>query len=263
MHVERFYDKVSDMAENDTNPQETSTASMSLGHLSSGVGHHVINAFAAIVSHADILRLTLANRTTVDRDALISTIIRASLDASEVARRLIAYSRKETNVGLEPLDFRRIIEDYAESKKKNEATLALGSTVQIFAETDEVPTISGNATHLREMLDRLVANAIEASNPEDSPSIDLRLSVDQRGWVVLEVSDQGVGMDAETLQRATEPFFSTKAGHVGVGLTVAHGIWRRHRGTLSITSIPGSGTTIRLCVDPSGGLASLRSGSRN
>ena len=55
---------------------------------------------------------------------------------------------------------------------------------------------------------------------------------------------------AEVLERAIEPFFSTKPGQLGVGLSIANGIWRRHRGTLSLKSQPGEGTTVRLCVEP-------------
>ena len=57
-------------------------------------------------------------------------------------------------------------------------------------------------------------------------------------------------MDSETQVRAVEPFFSTKPGHLGVGLSIANGIWRRHRGTLSIRTQPGEGTSARLCVEP-------------
>ena len=56
-------------------------------------------------------------------------------------------------------------------------------------------------------------------------------------------------MTNEVLKRATEPFFTTKSGRSGIGLTVAHGIWRRHRGALSIESQPGEGTVIRLAVE--------------
>ena len=49
---------------------------------------------------------------------------------------------------------------------------------------------------------------------------------------MLELRDSGQGMDEATLVRAVEPFFSTKPGHLGVGLSIANGIWRRHRGTL-------------------------------
>jgi two-component system, NtrC family, sensor kinase len=58
-------------------------------------------------------------------------------------------------------------------------------------------------------------------------------------------------MEETDLVRATEPFFSTKPGHPGIGLSIANGIWRRHRGTLSIRSRPDEGTLIRLCVEPS------------
>jgi C4-dicarboxylate-specific signal transduction histidine kinase len=58
-------------------------------------------------------------------------------------------------------------------------------------------------------------------------------------------------MGGETMARAIEPFFSTKPGRLGVGLTIANGIWRRHRGTLSLKSQPEDGTSIRLCVEPS------------
>ncbi len=65
----------------------------------------------------------------------------------------------------------------------------------------------------------------------------------------MEIRDTGCGMTQEVLKRATEPFFTTKSGRSGVGLTAAHGIWRRHRGALSIESQPGEGTMIRLAVE--------------
>jgi signal transduction histidine kinase len=67
---------------------------------------------------------------------------------------------------------------------------------------------------------------------------------------VLEVRDTGHGIPHATVERAVEPFFTTKAGHFGVGLSIANGIWRRHRGTLALRSQAGEGTTVRLCVEP-------------
>ena len=99
------------------------------------------------------------------------------------------------------------------------------------------------------MLGHLLKNAYEAI-PARGGTISLATSTDTRGWNVLEVRDSGHGMEPKTLERAVEPFFSTRPGHLGVGLSIANGIWRRHRGTLSIQSIPGEGTRIRLCVEP-------------
>ncbi len=99
------------------------------------------------------------------------------------------------------------------------------------------------------MLGHLIANAYEAM-PPGGGTVAVSTSTDARGWVVLELRDTGQGMDPETHVRAVEPFFSTKPGHLGVGLSIANGIWRRHRGTLSIRSQPGEGTQVRLCVEP-------------
>ena len=59
-------------------------------------------------------------------------------------------------------------------------------------------------------------------------------------------------MDLATRERALEPFFSTKPGHLGIGLSIANAIWRRHHGTFAIQSQPGAGAQIRLAVDPAG-----------
>ncbi|MBV8077597.1 MAG: hypothetical protein JO284_14410, partial [Planctomycetaceae bacterium] len=69
-----------------------------LGHLSAGVGHHVINAFSAIVSNAELLRLKPSIPAIADPVALADTIIQTALDAATVARRLIDYTRPVTSI---------------------------------------------------------------------------------------------------------------------------------------------------------------------
>jgi signal transduction histidine kinase len=86
--------------------------------------------------------------------------------------------------------------------------------------------------------------------PPAGGTIRIHTGMDNRGWNVLEVHDTGLGMEPSTLERAVEPFFSTKPGHLGVGLSIANGIWRRHRGTLSVRSQVGEGTQLRLCLEP-------------
>ena len=100
------------------------------------------------------------------------------------------------------------------------------------------------------MLDHFLANAYEAMDGRAEKSITLSTAVDNRGWVVLEIRDSGKGMEPGVHERAVEPFYTDKPGHIGVGLSIANGIWRRHKGTLSIKTAPGEGTTLRLCVEP-------------
>jgi len=213
-----------------------------LGHLASGIGHHVINAFSAIVSNAEILRPNMGIH--VDPSKQADTIIRTALDAASVARRLIDFTRPITNIGEERLALDRLVADYVEDRRQDGPPGIIWKTDLV-----EVPKIRGHADHLREMLDLLVENARDAM-VDDSMTITFTMRIDQRGWVALEVTDTGRGMTPEDLERAVEPFYTTKNGHLGVGLSVANGIWRRHRGTLSLRSQPGEGTTLRLCVDP-------------
>lgn len=228
----------------DTTELETTQRALNeLGHLSSGIGHHVINAFAAIVSNAEILRLTAATSSDPTKQADI--IIRTALDAASVARRLIDFTRPITGIGESDLALDRLVEDYVEARRP-----ACRVGVELATDLSSVPPIRGHAEHLRTMLDLLVENALDAM-PDAGGTITFRMSVDGRGWVNLEVADTGRGMTPTDLERAVEPFYSTKPGHLGVGLSVANGIWRRHRGTLSLKSEQGSGTTLRLCVEPS------------
>ena len=99
------------------------------------------------------------------------------------------------------------------------------------------------------MLVCLLQNAYESFEGEEGV-IQVATSIDERGWNVVEVRDTGKGMEAEVRVRAVEPFFSTKPGHLGVGLSIANGIWRRHGGTVSIQTAPSRGTSVRLCIEP-------------
>jgi signal transduction histidine kinase len=164
-----------------------------------------------------------------------------------VARRLIDVTRPMTNVGADEVALDVLIADYVEARSAEG-----DERVRWSASPAPVPPILGHSEYIRSMLDHLTTNSIEAAGTEVL-DIHLSTSVDNHGWVVLEVRDTGQGMPPEVLERALEPFFSTKPGHLGVGLSIANGIWRRHKGTLAVRSQPGEGTVVRLCVEPAGG----------
>ena len=230
---------------------ETVERLVDLGHLSSGVGHHVINAFSAIVSNAELLRLDPPVPSIADPALLAETIIKTALEAATVARRLIDYARPITSIeptraAFEPHTFSidQIVAEVVAADKPL-------SRPEIEWKTSLVPTppIKGHEEQLKVMLRNLLQNVYDAL-PAKGGTVWLSTSTDHRGWIVLEVRDSGEGMEPSTLERAVEPFFSTRPGRLGVGLSIANGIWRRHFGTLSIQSIPGEGTRIRLCVEP-------------
>jgi signal transduction histidine kinase len=171
-------------------------------------------------------------------------IIRTAVEASGVARRLIDYTRPVTYIGDGEVALDEIISRFVDGRRgqgRSSLTWALAA--------QPVPPIRGHAEQLFAMVGHLAINAEEAL-ADSSGTITLSTAMDNRGWIALEVSDNGPGMAPELVERAVEPFFTTKTGRMGVGLSIANGIWRRHRGTLALKSRPGEGTKVRLCVDP-------------
>jgi signal transduction histidine kinase len=224
-----------------------------LGQLSASVGHLVINAFSAIVSNAELLRSRASGPIDPDEiEAIGNSMIETALDASKVARTLIDWARRATVIdtgqpGREPVlvDMNQLIGELVECEKSSGQ-----DRVEWNLDLTPIPRIAGDPAQLRSMFGHLIRNAREAVPAGAVGRVAFSTQSDPRGWVVVTIRDWGCGMAPEVLKRATEPFFSTKSEQSGVGLTVAQGIWRRHKGALSIDSQPGGGTTIRLSIGP-------------
>ena len=225
---------------------------ISLAHLSSAVGHYLINAFSASVSNAELIRSPGNNATDPKEQAVLaSSIIDSALSASQVARKLIDWARAVGALELsapdgEPqmVDLNLLISEVVQVEQR-----AGQEGIDYRVNLGAISLIPGDPLQLRAMLVRLVQNAREAL-PGGCGTIDFSTLTDSRDWVVVTIRDSGSGMSQEVQRRATEPFFSTKPDRAGVGLTIAQVIWRRHRGALAIESRPGEGTTIRLSMWP-------------
>jgi signal transduction histidine kinase len=225
------------------------TTAGSIGHLASSVGHHLINAFSAVVSNTEILRMRLTGDSAEDPSVLAESIIRTSLEASHVARRLIDVSRTLTDIGSENIRLDQLVGDYVRERSAQVSDKVFPK-INWQKDLRSVPPILGNASDLRCLFDHLTLNSVEAAEQQAELLIGFTLSIDSRGWLVLEIRDNAPGMSHEVLERAVEPFFTTKPHHFGVGLSLANGIWRRHKGTLSLRSMSHEGTTVRLCIEP-------------
>jgi two-component system, NtrC family, sensor kinase len=224
-----------------------------LAHLSAAVGHYLINAYSAIVSNAELIRSPVSRVVDPREQAVLArSIIETALHASSVARKLIDRARSEGALELcdadgEPrnVDLNQLVGEVVEREGGSGE-----AGIEWRWSPGEIPAIAGDRHQLGTMLERFLQNAREAL-PEGSGTIEISTSVDPRGWVILTIGDSGCGMSQEVQRRAGEPFFTTKEGHAGVGLTIAQLIWRRHRGAFSIESAPGAGTRFLLSILPS------------
>lgn len=217
--------------------------SLVLGHLASTVVHQVINSFSTIVSQAEILKATAADGES-DAVARADAMIRAALTGSSVARKLADYSQRLTavgpNGGAERVDLNQLVSERVDAwRRRNEPN------AEIVTNLAEGVEMLGIPLHLSVMLDCLIANALE-SLPSEGGKVTITTLVDPFGWLILEIRDSGRGMTDEILQSALEPFFTTKPDRPGLGLALARGVWRSHRGAFSIESDPGRGTLVHL-----------------
>jgi CheY-like chemotaxis protein len=184
-----------------------------------------------------------------DRESVISmleTIHSAGDDARRIVRRLRQiYKEQEPDYSL--IDLAAVTESVLSmtmSKWKAE-THAKGLNIEIVTEFGDVPSIKGDASELREALTNLIFNAVDAMPA--GGVITLSVKCEGKSAVLLEVSDTGVGMDADTAQHCIEPFFTTKGVQgTGLGLPMVYGIVQRHSGSMTITGAPGVGTTVRM-----------------
>jgi len=227
----------------------------SLGVLAGGIAHDFNNLLTGILGNASLARQELPPASL--GQPMLEQIEIAARRAADLCKQMLAYSGKGRFV-IQRLDLNKLIEDTTHLLQISIAK----NCVLRFNLSANLPAISADATQLRQVIMNLVINASEAIA---SRSGVLALStgvarVDEeylRGfrpdaspapgdYVFIEVSDNGIGMDAPTLAKIFDPFFTTKFTGRGLGLAAVLGIVRGHKGGLKVYSEPGRGTTFKL-----------------
>jgi signal transduction histidine kinase len=212
----------------------------SVGRLTGGVAHD-FNALLGVMTGALDMMLRQA-----DDPGRIRRLGQAALAAGRkgelLTRRLTAFSQGDDSPVLQELDAGVLLRGL-EGKLRDQA----GSGIDLM--------IEGPSEQVRVRLDpvafdgtvrALLANAIEAIDGQGSVAV--RLEALMEGGLRLSVRDSGPGMDAELAARAVEPFFTTREGAAGLGLSQAYAFARQSGGVLSIDSRPGDGAEVAITL---------------
>ena len=213
----------------------------SLGSLAGGVAHDMNNVLGAILSLASLHQM----REDID-PALrqnIDTIAKACLRGRTLVQGLLGFARK--GVAEERLvDLNQLVRE--EVSLLEHTTLKKMEMVTELAE--DLAPVKGDPAALSHALMNLCINAVDAM--PDGGQLVLRTRNAPAGQVRLEVSDTGSGMTKETLDKAVDPFFTTKpqGKGTGLGLSIVYGTVKAHRGQLEIRSSVGQGTTVEISL---------------
>lgn len=216
-----------------------------VGQMASGIAHDLNNSLSPVISCATLIASSpdLPERLR----NLVQLINLGALDAAAIVRRLNDFSRTRPGVASDVViglaEFLRQIPDYTSPKWRDEVQ-KLGRRIDFTVEVEEGMLARGDPSALREVLTNLVFNAVDAMPTGGTITLRARKA---KAFAIIEVCDTGIGMTEETLRHCFEPFFTTKGfDGSGLGLSVCHGIVRRHEGRFEIESRPGAGTTMRL-----------------
>jgi PAS domain S-box-containing protein len=216
-----------------------------LGEMASGVAHDFNNALASILGNAQLLLHTVEDEETKES---LRTIEKVARDSAQTVRRLQDFTRKTAHQGFFRLDVNSIVQDAIEitrPKWKDDAQ-GKGFQIEMVSAFEEIPSVRGNGSELREVITNLIFNALEAM-PEGG-KIEIRTYV--RGEkVCIQVADTGIGMTEEVRRKAFEPFFTTKPfTNTGLGLSMSYGIIKRFGGEIEVESKVGKGTTFTITL---------------
>lgn len=230
-----------------------------LGQMASGIAHDINNALSPIVAFAEMLLRKEPNLAEHSRKNLEHIRTAAEDIAAIVARMGEFYRRREQNDQLRLVSVNQICTQVIEltSPCWRDISQGRGSVIRVEDQFEPaLPELYCHESELREALTNVVLNAVDALPRGGAIQVITRALRLAKGadaesrpsHVVIEVRDDGIGMDEKTRQRCLEPFFSTKRqrGGSGLGLAMVYGTVERHEGSIEIQSEPDKGTTVRL-----------------
>jgi len=229
-----------------------------LGVVSGAMVHDFRNLLVSIAASAELA--LQEGETEEGIKHRLSDIVASAARANEIVDRILPSSRVVERP-LVPLDLREVV---ADTIALLSSALPGGHSVRLTFPA-ELPRVLGDESQLRQLVMNLVLNASQAIGDRDgtvivSASRVAASSVDTASfrpalappfpshWILLEVRDDGRGIDAATRVRIFEPLFTTRTTGAGLGLTAVMVAVRRHGGGIAVRSRPGRGTTFRVLL---------------
>jgi signal transduction histidine kinase/ActR/RegA family two-component response regulator len=275
--LRRFNEELEQRIEERTHERETALAQLfeaqkmdTIGQLTGGVAHDFNNLLMAVLGSLTLLEKRLPDDPQCRR--LLQNAVQGAQRGAALTQRLLAFSRRQ-ELKPEAVDLGALVSGMEELLKR-----ALGLAIDLkYTFSDALPPVLVDANQLELALLNLALNARDAmpsggkltitavgeNKDESSIGPDSRLPPGE--YLRISIADTGVGMDEETLAKATDPFFTTKGPGkgTGLGLSMVHGLAAQSGGLLRIDSAPNVGTTVQLWLPRAkAGLAALRNVER-
>jgi PAS domain S-box-containing protein len=226
----------------------------SVGRLAGGVAHDFNNLLMVILGYAE-MALSDSGGLPPELRGQVEEIQKGGERARDLTRQLLAFGRKQT-LQMKVLDLNEVVLGFEKMLGR-----LIGEDIQVQTALDfGIGKVEADAAQIEQVLLNLAVNARDAMPNGGRFTVEtadvvlddeyaaMHPEVEPGAYVMLAVSDTGCGMNAETLRMVFEPFFTTKGPGkgTGLGLAMVYGIVRQHRGSISVYSEVGFGTTFKI-----------------
>jgi signal transduction histidine kinase len=212
-----------------------------MGELMASLTHELNQPLGAIMSNlGGLARLLSQGNPEPERAAkAISNSIEDTRRASEIVRRVRAMFKGDHTPKV-ALDLGTLVSEVLRMTASEAALRGIDVRVEAPGST---PKVLGDQVLLRQCILNLMMNAFESLTKTDSEirTVTIGLAPERPGWIAVRVSDNGAGVQASVADRLFEPFVTTKADGMGLGLVVTRSIVEEHGGQISVTAKAGGG----------------------
>jgi two-component system sensor histidine kinase PilS (NtrC family) len=218
-----------------------------IGEMASRLAHEIKNPLAALVGSAHLLDDEL--QLDDSHQKLMGIICREADRLNNLVSEFLTFARPVSGAP-QPI---RLVPAISETLELFLQDKAVSSRIRVITKYNPDIVINMDPHHFRQVLWNLLLNSAEAIKGEGQIRIETQTGHD--GAAVILVKDSGIGMDRDTQQCMFEPFFTTRPGGSGLGLSIVHRIIEAYGFRLDVESAPGKGSTFSI-VAPKSGLSS-------
>jgi PAS domain S-box-containing protein len=217
-----------------------------MGELAAALAHEIKQPIAASITSANALRRWLAHDPP-DLERARAAAIRIEQDANraaDVINSLQSFYKRGTPVQRQIVDVKNVIEEMAVLLETEAARHLVAITTEI---NDNTPNLLVDRVQLQQVFMNLMLNAIEAMK-DTGGELTIKSQVNPEGWLIVSMSDTGVGLPEDWSDEIFDPFHSTKPQGTGMGLTITRSIVESYGGRVWATANQGAGATFHFTL---------------
>lgn len=214
-----------------------------IGAMAAGLAHEIRNPLASIRGSIQVL----VGELDLDEDQhrLMQIMLRESERLNRIVADFLSFARPSP-LNAHEFDLRRMLSDAVLLLRNSPEVKPTQEIVEAYA--DEPAMFVSDANRIRQVFWNLARNALKAM--PDGGKLTVRLESGQKGSFYLSIEDDGVGIDADQMNKLFVPFSSSSPSGTGLGMAIVYQIVTEHGGQIEVNSAPGKGTIVRIWLPP-------------